>query len=70
MVRNIENSRRLEAEYRKSSTTQYNVRFTETSGVPAAIQKLNQEGIPTKTFIREAVIEKLRRDGYLPEQEE
>lgn len=34
------------------------------------MEEVNRRGVPTKTFIREAIMEKLIRDGYMQKSEE
>ena len=44
----------------------YSVRFTKTSGVPDCIKEAAEKmQIAESAYIRQAVIEKLTRDGYL-----
>lgn len=53
-------------EWKKKNTSQYPIRFTNSSGIPAAIRMAAEDtGIADSTYIRQAIIEKLIRDGYL-----
>lgn len=65
MARDMEKKNEFNNKWKKENTVQYNVRFTVSSGIPEMMQKVNENGIPTKTYIREAIIEKLKHDGYL-----
>ena len=70
MARDMAKKNEFNNKWKKENTVQYNVRFTVSSGIPDVMQKVNEDGIPTKTYIREAIIEKLKRDGYLKGVEE
>lgn len=65
MARDMVKKNEFDNRWKKENTIQYNIRFTVSSGIPEIMQKVNDDGIPTKTYIREALIEKLKRDGYL-----
>ena len=65
MARDMAKKNEFDNKWKKENTIQYNIRFTVSSGIPEIMQKVNEDGIPTKTYIREALIEKLKRDGYL-----
>ena len=67
MARDMAKKNEFDNNWKKENTVQYNVRFTSSSGIPDAMQRVNGAGIPTKTYIREALVEKLRKDGYLAE---
>lgn len=52
--------------WRKENMAGYSVRFTKASGVPDCIKEASEKmQIAESAYIRQAVIEKLQRDGYL-----
>ena len=54
--------------WKHENTLRFNVRFTESSGIPAALRKLEQEtGESATVYIRQVIREALIRDGYLSE---
>ena len=56
-------------DWKKENTTQYNIRVTKSSGIPEAIEEACKKSQKTATqYIREALCEKLQREGYLPEK--
>lgn len=58
-------------DWKKANTTMCGVRFMNSSGIPAAMEKAITAGNTTKNgYIVAAVREKLIRDGYLSEKTE
>ena len=54
--------------WKAENTIRYGLRITKQSGIPEALEKaaIAMSKQPTE-IIREAIVEKLIRDGYLPE---
>ena len=51
--------------WKKKNMAQYALRFAYTSGVPSAIKEIAENsGISETTVVRQAVLEKLQREGY------
>ncbi len=56
------------SEWSRKNTKVYQVTYTLKSGIPAIMEKMSAEtGMQPATYIRQAVAEKLRRDGYVAE---
>ena len=56
------------AEWKKQNTTQFNVRFTNSSGVPQALADMTEQtGKPPVQYIKESVVQALQWDGFDPE---
>lgn len=54
-------------EWKKENTTVVRVRFVNSSGIPAALEKaieLKKTTMPQ--YVRQAIVEKLERDGFPP----
>lgn len=52
--------------WRKENTKQYALRVTNSSGIPAALEKASIDtGMTQIEYIRNAVLEKLDFDGYI-----
>lgn len=55
-----------EKDWRKNATTQYLLRFTNASGVPAAINKAAPKAKETPSeYMKNAIVNRLREDGFL-----
>ena len=55
-----------EQEWRKTETTQYLLRFTNASGVPAAIDKAAPKAKETPSeYMKNAIVMRLQKDGFL-----
>ena len=55
-----------EKDWRKNQTTQYLLRFTNASGVPAAIDKAAPKAKETPSeYMKNAIVNRLREDGFL-----
>ena len=53
-------------EWRKTNMKSYAVSFAYDSGIPDAIAECAKEqGVKESTIIRQAILEKLEREGYL-----
>ena len=53
-------------EWKKANTVQKNVRLTRNSGIIEALKTASEKAeVSESMYIRNALIEKLRRDGYL-----
>ena len=53
-------------EWKKANTIRINVRLTKNSGLVEALKTASEKAeISESMYIRNALIEKLRRDGYL-----
>ena len=53
-------------EWKKKNTVQYLLRVTNKSGIPTAVSKVaKKQGISETAVVRQALIEKLQREGYL-----
>ena len=53
-------------EWQKNATTQYNLRFMNATGIPDALNRATSATSETTTeYMKKAVIERLRREGYL-----
>lgn len=58
--------KKKEQEWRKTETTQYLLRFTNASGVPAAIEAAAKTAKETRAeYIKNAVAKRLREEGFL-----
>lgn len=56
-------------QWKKDNTVSFLLRYTNSSGVPGALRKVEESTPETaKGYIRRAVIEALQRDGYLPKK--
>ena len=54
--------------WKRENTIQKNVRLAKNSGIVAALKAASEEnGIAESVYIRRAIEEKLKRDGYLKE---
>ena len=52
--------------WKNENTVRYTMRFTKSTGIPEGLRKAAEElQIAESAYIRQAVIEKLQRDGYL-----
>ena len=52
------------------NTVRMTLRFTNNSGIPAALQKMtDQTGMKATEYIRKVVIESLEFDGYLTHED-
>ena len=52
--------------WKNEHTKIYNIRVTDSSGVIEAIEKMTEEtGISAPQYIRQALLEKLDRDGFI-----
>lgn len=57
-------------EWKKKNTKNYGLTFTNKSGVPQALEKMNLEtGEKPTEYIRRAVLNALKDDGYWEEPE-
>ena len=57
------------SEWKKNMQMQIAIRFSNTSDIAEALRKMQEEtGILAATFTREAIREKLVRDGYLADK--
>lgn len=55
----------------KNNCSRITIKVRNDSGIPEAMGKMSSSsGKSNNAYIIEALTEKLRRDGYLPEQEE
>ena len=62
---------REKTEYQRSNTTLYSLRVTNHSGIPSAVNKACEKiGQKPSAYLRQALIEKLQRDGYIAETPE
>lgn len=58
----------MQNEWQKKNTKRYNIAFTNKSGIPAALEKMNLEtGEKPTEYIRRAVTNALKDDGYWEE---
>lgn len=59
------------ADYRwaKENTTRVTIKIRNDSGIPDAIEKMQENGCTKNKYIIQALTEKLIRDGYLQEQQ-
>lgn len=59
------------ADYRwtKENTTRVTIKIRNDSGIPDAIEKMQENGYTKNSYIIQALTEKLIRDGYLQEQQ-
>ena len=56
------------AVWQKENTRAYQIRLTRSTGLIDAMERMAEtSGIKPATYIRKALIEKLRRDGYIAE---
>lgn len=55
------------ADYRwtKENCKMFSIKVRYDSGIPTALDKIRDSGKSANAYITEALIEKLRRDGYL-----
>ena len=61
-----EEKKQKEAAWRKEQTTQYNLRFLNTTGVPSALKSATTEtGETTAEYMKSAVVARLRNEGFL-----
>ena len=52
--------------WQKEQTTQYNLRFMNSTGVPNAIVKATEvTGTTTAEYLKAAVVDRLKQDGFL-----
>lgn len=64
----LERKNKQIAQWKKENTKVYQVRYTLSSGIPSILEKMSAEtGMKPATYIRQAVAEKLQRDGYIAE---
>lgn len=50
----------------KDNTVQYNLRITKSTGIPSALDEMQDEtGISKTMYMRDAIASKLVHDGYL-----
>lgn len=57
--------------WKRENTKLYQMRVAIKSGIPEAIDKMNAEtGIAPAKYLRQALMEKLKRDGYIAEIQE
>lgn len=56
--------------WKRENTIQKNVRLVRSSGIVAALKAASEaEGVAESVYIRRAIEEKLKRDGYLKEDQ-
>ena len=56
--------------WQKEQTTQYNLRFMNATGVPQALKRATDEtGETTPEYIKTAIVNRLRNDGFLKDGE-
>lgn len=56
--------------WKRENTIQKNVRLAKNSGIVAALKAASEaNGIAESVYIRRAIEEKLKRDGYLKEDQ-
>lgn len=54
------------ASYQKDETTQYNLRFVNDSGIPAALNKAHEKtGETIPQYIKSAIVMRLKKDGIV-----
>ena len=52
----------------KEQTTQYNLRFMNATGIPEAVKNaVEQTGEATAEYLKNAVVQRLKSDGFLRE---
>ena len=57
--------------WKAENTEIYRIRVTKSSGIVAAMKKMNLEtGISQTVYLRQALVAQLRKDGYMPEPKE
>ena len=57
--------------WQKEQTTQYNLRFMNATGVPQALKRATDEtGETTPEYIKTAIVNRLRNDGFLKDGEQ
>jgi len=70
MARDLDKMYASNQEWHDANTALWTVRIRNDSGIPNALDKLLEDqketGITRNAFIREAIEEKLVKDGYLP----
>ena len=55
--------------WKAQNTVRFNMRFTNSSGIPTALSKVAKDKhVPETVYIRQALIAQLIRDGYLSEE--
>ena len=66
MPRDMEKMKAYNDKWKKKNTVQYLLRVTNKSGIPTAVSKVaKKQGISETAVVRQALIEKLQREGYL-----
>lgn len=71
MARDMERRKAYNEEWKKINTVKYQLRVGRSSGIPDAVEKLAKNQGKTETAIlRDALVEKLQREGYLPGEKE
>lgn len=57
--------------WKKENTSQFNLRFTNASGIPAAVsQAAEKQGLAPVEYLKTIIREKLIADGYLSSEPE
>lgn len=70
MVRSKAEMRAYDEGWKKENSVKYQLRVTRSSGIPDAIKSaIENTGITEPQFIRQAIEEKLTREGYLNKPE-
>ena len=57
--------RAYDKEYDKANCKVYATKIQNSSGIPAAMERMKESGKSVNVYIIEALTEKLRKDGYL-----
>lgn len=67
MARDMAKKNETDYRWTKENCKMFSVKVRYDTGVPSALEQVKASGQSANAYIVDALVEKLRKDGYLPE---